>query len=70
MLCVLAVPFVKILLSEQQNVDDIFRRAAVDADGPNRWDYYRTPSEYLIEKTPQGHRRIRGTHKCSNKSIN
>lgn len=44
-------------------MDDSFRRAVVDADGPNRWDYYRTPSEYLVEKTPQGHRRIRGAHK-------
>lgn len=42
------------------NLDDMFHRAALDADGPNRWDYYRTPSEYLVEKTPQGHRRIRG----------
>ena len=48
---------------DSRGVDDTFRRAVVDADGPNRWDYYRTPSEYLVEKTPQGHRRIRGAHK-------
>ena len=48
---------------ESLHVDDSFRRAVADADGPNRWDYYRTPSEYLVEKTPQGHRRIRGVHK-------
>lgn len=46
-------------------MEDSFRRAAAEADGPNRWDYYRTPSEYLIEKTPLGHRRIRGNNKGS-----
>ncbi|XP_059351299.1 meiosis regulator and mRNA stability factor 1-like isoform X2 [Daphnia carinata] len=51
--------------AEQAVVDDTFRRAVLDADGPNRWDYYRTPSEYLVEKTPQGHRRIRAQHQSA-----
>lgn len=52
-------------MTEQAIVDDTFRRAVLDADGPNRWDYYRTPSEYLVEKTPQGHRRIRAQHQST-----
>ena len=48
---------------QSAHLDDTFHRAVIDADAPNRWDYYRTPSEYLVEKTPQGHRRIRGSHK-------
>ncbi|XP_046650849.1 meiosis regulator and mRNA stability factor 1-like isoform X2 [Daphnia pulicaria] len=55
-------------LADQPSVDDTFHRAVLDADGPNRWDYYRTPSEYLVEKTPQGHRRIRGNHKAQHQS--